>query len=207
MEEGKHLCIFGSDDIVWIRECIVAAKKMKLKGIQMEAVYVGWNNPGSSVEAIIDTIDQERLCKSLSFRRVQLFWFLLERIKRRRDKHIDDVPSKVETTLAKLVEVTGNERWALISEGGSADMLKLDVEKLKECIDLIPWWVEDVGMMGLVGAIRNALNQQQQPSGGENCSHTTQVIPYEGAGLTDKQPLCASCRRPMEKFVLYRCDQ
>ncbi|KAI3452654.1 hypothetical protein Pfo_009318 [Paulownia fortunei] len=203
VEEGKNLCIYASENLDWIREFNATMKKIKSAGIQLEVVYVGCKNPGENVKTIIDTIDQEKLCTSLTFNKVHLFWFRLERIKRSIGQQgYTTISDKIATKVAELLEFNSNEGWAVIGRGSSTEVINLDPEKLKECLYLFPFWRKNVAAVGLVGAIRSAL---EPPFAGGTCHHD-ELLPYE-EGLIEKTLICASCKRPMEKFVLYKRDE
>ncbi|KAL0327311.1 UNVERIFIED_CONTAM: E3 ubiquitin-protein ligase RGLG1 [Sesamum angustifolium] len=204
VEEGKNICIYGSSDIHWIREFNASIKKIKSAGIQLEVVYVGCKNPDENVTTIIDTIDQEKICTSLTFHKVQFFWLRLERIKRLISAYQDHMTSSDKTSkeLEEFLDFNRNENWAIIGQGSSTDVLKLDAEKLKECLDLLPLWCKNVTTMGLVGAIKSGC---EPSSAGGTCNHS-ELFPYE-EGLVNKTVICGSCKSPMEKFVLYKCEE
>lgn len=179
-------------------------KKIKSVGIQLEVVFVGCKNPGENVKNIIDTIDEENLCTSMTFNKVHLFWFRLETIKRSiaHQDHTttcDEIAAKV----AELLEFNSNHGWAVIGRGSSRDVIKLDQRMLKQCLDLFPLWRQNVAEMDLVGSIRAALEPHVV---GGTCQHNEEVIPYE-EGLIGKTLICGSCKRPMDKFVLYKCEE
>ncbi|KAK4423893.1 protein SIEVE ELEMENT OCCLUSION C [Sesamum alatum] len=200
VEEGKNICIYGSANIDWIREFNASIKKIKSAGIQLEVVYVGCKNPDENVRTIIDTIDQEKICTSLTFHKVQFFWLRLERIKRLISAHQDHTTGSDKT--AELLDFDMNGSWAMMGQGSSTDVLKLDAEKLEEWLELLPLWCKNVATMGLVGAIKSVF---EPSSGGGKCNHN-ELLPYE-EGLVDKTVICASCKSPMEKFVLYKCEE
>lgn len=205
MEEGKkNICIYGSDNLDWIRAFISKTKKIKTAaGIQFEAVYVGCKNPGEKVKSIIETIYQENLSTSLTFDKVNLFWFRLETIKRSighsdQTRNYDRILRKV----TELLDLNGDNGWAVIGRGSSDDVIKLDEEGIGECLENLSLWCENVGEMGLVGAIRSAI---EAPLGGGKCNHG-ELLPYEQR-LIGKTEICASCKCTIEKFVVYKCEE
>ncbi|KAL0408553.1 UNVERIFIED_CONTAM: E3 ubiquitin-protein ligase RGLG1 [Sesamum radiatum] len=204
VEEGRNICVYGSANIQWIRVFNASIKKIKSAGVQLEVVYVGCKNPDENVKTIIDNIDQEKICTSLTFHKVQFFWLRLERIKRWIAAYQDHMTSldKTSKKLAELLDFKTNENWAIIGQGLSTDVLKLDAGKLEECLDLLPLWCKNVTTMGLVGAIKSGF---EPSSAGAICNHT-ELLPYE-EGLVNKTVICGSCKSPMEKFVLYKCEE
>lgn len=158
-------------------------------------VYVGCKNPDENVKSIINTIDQENITTSLTFNNIHLFWIRLEAIKRSIARHRgtsngDEIAARV----SELLETNGNG-WAVIGGGSSNDAIKVDQEKLRD----FSWWSKNVAEMGLAAAINEAY------VGGGNCMHGEE-IPYE-EGLIEKMMICGSCRRPIQKFVVYKCDE
>ncbi|GFP88319.1 hypothetical protein PHJA_000975600 [Phtheirospermum japonicum] len=207
VEEGQNLCIFGSDNLEWIREINATIKKINSVGIQLEVVYVGCKNPSEkNVRTIIDIIDQEKLCSSLTLNKVNLFWFRLETIKKSIDRQ-DPISArfyKIAAEVSELLELNSNESWAVIGGGSSTDVIKIDQEKMKEFIDLFPLWSKNVAKMGLVGGIRSAFEAQNFSD--EKYCHHNEMIPFE-EGLIEDTMVCGSCKRHVDKFVLYKCDE
>ncbi|KAL0297040.1 UNVERIFIED_CONTAM: protein SIEVE ELEMENT OCCLUSION C [Sesamum radiatum] len=126
VEDGKNICIYGSSDIHWIREFNASIKKIKSAGIQLEVIYVGCKNPDENVTTIIDTIDQEKICTSLTFHKVQFFWLRLERLERLISAYQDHMTSsdKASKELAEFLDFNRNENRAIIGQGSSTDVLK-----------------------------------------------------------------------------------
>ncbi|KAL7110368.1 hypothetical protein ACP275_05G021500 [Erythranthe tilingii] len=192
VEGGKNICIYGSDNLEWIREFNSKTKKIKstiLGNIQFEPVYVGCNNPGENVKDIIETVHQENLSASLTFDKVRLFWFRLEAIKK------CNFSGKIGEEVAKLLDSNSNFGWAVIGGGSfSTDVMKLDRERVEEWFDKFPFWCKNVEETGLVEPILD----------GEKCNYH-ELVAYE-EGLIEKIVICGSCKRPIDKFVVYKCD-
>lgn len=50
VEEGRSVCIYGSDDLDWIiREFNSRMKEIKAAGLHLEVVYMGRKNPRERV--------------------------------------------------------------------------------------------------------------------------------------------------------------
>ncbi|KAL3819303.1 hypothetical protein ACJIZ3_005208 [Penstemon smallii] len=204
VEKGKNICICGSENINWIREFTSTVNKIKTSGIQLEVIYVGCNNSGKKLKTIIDTIDQEKLCISLTFTKINFFWFRLERIKKSiGNQEYTACSENFVNEIAELLDFDDKKKsWAVIGRGSSTDVIKLEGEKLKECLELFPLWCKNVAALGLVGAITSAF---APPFAAGTCDHT-ELVHYE-EGLIGTTLFCAMCKRSMEKFVLYKCEQ
>ncbi|KAL3636414.1 hypothetical protein CASFOL_020961 [Castilleja foliolosa] len=206
VDEGKNLCIFGSDNLDWIREINATIKKINSFGVQLELLYVGCKNPSEkNVNTIINIIEQEDLCNSLTLNKINLFWFRLEAIKKSigRQNPISFRLYKISTEVSELLEMKSDQDWALIGGGLSTDVIKIDREKTKEFIDLFPLWSRNVARMGLVDGIRSAFEAQN--FGDEKKCYESEMIPFE-EGLIEDTMVCGSCKGYVEKFVLYKCD-
>lgn len=103
----------------------------------------------------------------------------------------------------EMLEVENtNDGWMMIGTGASAGLQKFQGSKLIEFFDLFPVWAENVGVLGLVGAISNAF----QPSLSVKYCHQLDIVPYE-EGLIKETVICKECKRPREKFVMYECEE
>lgn len=202
VEQGRNLCIYGSDNMDWIRKLNDKIKKIRSSGIHLEAAYVGCKNPGENVRGIIHTIDQEGLSSSMTFNGVDFFWFRLETLKRSvgqqdRTSRCDEIAARVR----ELLEMESRDGWAVIGRGSSRDAVRLDLEVLEQGLESLHSWRENVTEMGLGGALTAALEARVD---GERC-RDDEVVAYE-EGLIEKTKICGSCKNPMEKFVCFKCD-
>ncbi|CAI9785123.1 unnamed protein product [Fraxinus pennsylvanica] len=187
VEEGRNLCIFGSENIDWIREFTAKMKKIKDAGIRLQLVYVGCRNSSNqTMQNILNIINQEQLSISLTSEKIHFFWFRLENIKSSiiHQENTDKIAKEV----AEFLDFGENkEGWAVLGRGSSTDVIKLSVETVAE--------------LGFLGATEETL-KTSFPS--EPCNHTD-LVPYE-EGLIERSVNCGVCKRPMKKFVVYKCD-
>nr|GMD95482.1 protein SIEVE ELEMENT OCCLUSION C [Ipomoea batatas] len=200
VEEGeKYICIYGSDDIDWIRNFNSRMDKIKRTGVQLEVIYVGWRNP---TENIIDAIRQENSSVVfLSFTKMQLFWLRMDSI--RNSVMRLGIDSNVKGEVMGLLDAVENRKqWGVIGKGSSSpEIITLHDRKLQECFDLFSEWGESVGKLGLLGAIRTAM---ESPLPSKPCYHSV-TLPYQKE-VSQETVFCSQCRRPMEKYVVYKCD-
>ncbi|KAH6805166.1 hypothetical protein C2S51_029997 [Perilla frutescens var. frutescens] len=204
VQQARNICIYGSENKGWIRKFNQKIKKIRTSGIELEVVYAGCKNPSKNVRNIIHTIDQEDLSNSMTFSTVNFFWFRLETLKRsigyqNQSTNCDEIAARVR----ELLEMDSKEGWSVIGRGGSTDVLNLDQELLDQGLEAFHLWRGNAAETGLVRALRTAL---EAPVDGERCRHEhDEVVAYE-EGLVEKTKICGSCKTPMEKFVLYKCD-
>ncbi|RVW72607.1 Protein SIEVE ELEMENT OCCLUSION C [Vitis vinifera] len=180
VHEGRNLCIYGSQNLHWIREFNSKMKEITNAGLQLEMAYVGKRNPSEHERNILATIDLEKLSGSLSFTKIHLFWRRLESMRRSvlrlgKTANTDHILGEVAALLD--MDDENGQGWAVMGSGSSMEIL------------------------GLVGAVKSAVEPPALP--GHRCQ--SRVRPF-AEGLIDETEVCNECKRPMEKFVLYKCD-
>lgn len=179
-------------------------KGVKESGLQLEVIYVGWQNPSEKLQSILDIIQLENLSSSLTFATVCFFWLRLQSMRNSIIRHkyaarCDHIFKEV----TRMLEVENtDDGWMMIGTGASAGLQRLEGSKLTEFFDLFPVWAENVGALGLVDSISNAF---QPPISVKHCNHLD-IIPYD-EGLIKDTVICKECKRPREKFVMYTCEE
>ncbi|XP_078169935.1 protein SIEVE ELEMENT OCCLUSION B-like [Carex rostrata] len=93
---------------------------------------------------------------------------------------------------------SGGHPWAVLSHG-SLDMVRFDGRKLLECLGQFATWKDTVESEGFLPALRGALEPYHTHE------HCTRLILPGDAGRIKERVVCAECKKPMEKFVLYQC--
>ncbi|CAN4124087.1 unnamed protein product [Withania somnifera] len=203
VEEGKHFCIYGSDNISWIKEFNDTLKKIKSAGIQLEAIYVGYRNPSKDATNISDISVEDNLSILLSTTKMKLFWLRLESIKKSvaRVEQAAHSSSSLEHVLRLLDACETSNDWMIIGKGSSTDVVILKGREVQECLKLLAESAKSVAKLGLLGAIRCAIGS---PLPVKPCYHS-EILPSE-EGLTEETVFCSRCMRPVEKFVVYQCN-
>ncbi|XP_058093670.1 protein SIEVE ELEMENT OCCLUSION B-like [Magnolia sinica] len=201
--EGRYTCFYGGEDMDWIKQFIAAMKSVKTetqKPIKM--VYVGKRNSKElRLKEIINEIkkvDQSGTC--FDIKKIWLFWNRLESMWHSMMQHgrtieKDNIMQEVMTMLT----YDGNDHgWAVISKG-STEMVKSHGKTILECLNKIGTWKEKINLEGFNSALKNELALY----------HTTKhcvslQLPWTIGKIIEKV-VCAECKRPMEKYILYRC--
>ncbi|KAJ4757471.1 sieve element occlusion protein [Rhynchospora pubera] len=93
---------------------------------------------------------------------------------------------------------SGGHPWAVIAHG-SLDLVRYDGRKLLECLGQFETWKDRVEFEGFLPALRGALEPYHTHE------HCTRLILPGDAGRIKERVVCAECKKPMEKFVLYQC--
>lgn len=204
VHEGRYLCIYGSQNLDWIREFNSRMKEITDSGLQVEMVYVGKRKPTEHDRNILATIDLEKLSGSLSLTKTHLFWLRLETMRRSalRLGKMANTDYILEEVAALLnMDEENDQGWAVMGSGSSLEIVRLKGERVMDCLILFSKWGPSVGKLGLLGAIRSVF-EPPVPAGHRCQSH---IMPFS-EGLMEHTMVCNECKRPLEKYVLYKCE-
>ncbi|KAK8363336.1 hypothetical protein V6Z11_A03G157800 [Gossypium hirsutum] len=199
VEEGRNICIYGSENLDWIREFNAKMKDIKDAGMQHEMIYVGKNNPGEHTKEILSIMNREIQSNLLSFTKIQLFWLRLESMRRSKSRlgnnaNTDNVLAQV----SALLDNNNDNGWAVYGKGLSTDIVRVEGDEIFRCLNLFRQWAENVGRLEFIDALRTVL---EPPLVEGPCNHT-QVVPYS-EGLVQGNMVCQNCKRLMKKFTIY----
>lgn len=200
--EGRYICLYGGEDIEWIRKFTNAAHDVaKAAGIPFGLVYVGKSNPKERVRRNTITISAEKL--SHCWQDLNLIWYFWVRIesmwqsKMQLGRSVENDP--VMQGIMSMLSLDGSEGgWALLSRG-SAEMATAKGSIFLTCLLQYDQWKEQAQQNGVVPAIRDHLKQLHTPD------HCTRLVLPGTAGRIPERVVCAECSRPMEKYVMYQC--
>ncbi|KAJ6323593.1 hypothetical protein OIU76_010986 [Salix suchowensis] len=138
VEEGRNICIYGSDNLDWIREFNAKFKVIRNAGVQLEMVYAGCKDLSEQVRRMSAVIGEELHRNLFTSTKLHFFWLRLESIRRSKLKlgqtiHSDDHILKEVSALLD----TANEGWVIIGRGNTADIARLSASeavKWFECL-------------------------------------------------------------------------
>ncbi|KAJ6898302.1 protein SIEVE ELEMENT OCCLUSION C isoform X1 [Populus alba x Populus x berolinensis] len=164
VEEGRNICIYGGDNLDWIREFNATCKVIRNAGVQLEMVYVGCKDLGEQVRRLLAIIDEELHRSLFSFTKLHFFWLRLESIRRSKLQlgqsiHSDD---HILREVSALLD-TANEGWVIIGRGNTADLVKLSASEAIKWLDRFPEWEENVATLGFVSSLRAAIDPPPPP--------------------------------------------
>ncbi|KAK8924006.1 hypothetical protein KSP39_PZI019263 [Platanthera zijinensis] len=201
IREGQFVCLYGGDDIEWIRKFTKLLKQVAHEArIPLEMVYVGKSNP-KGVKKTTAVIKAEKLSNYWEDpAMVWFFWVRLESMwhsKMQHGRSIED--DLIMEEIMQMLSFDGSdEGWAVISHG-SFDILKSHGRKLYDCLMDFETWKGSVENEGFIPALAKALLPYHTH---EHC--TRLILPGDTQQIKEKV-ICAQCKRPMDKYVLYRC--
>ena len=119
MEKGRVVCLYGGEDINWIRKFTTTAKVVvEAARIDLELIYVGKNNAKERLKKNIATINVEQLSHYWpNISSVSLFWARLESMlysKLQKTVENDYIMQEVMTMLS----FDGSDQgWAILFRG------------------------------------------------------------------------------------------
>ncbi|CAL9165348.1 unnamed protein product [Musa hybrid cultivar] len=202
VKEGRHVCLYGGEDIEWIRRFTTLMRRASQEArIPLEMVYVGKSSPRDRVKKAVTVIANEKL--SGYWQDPVMMWFFWTRLesmwysKMHHGKTIENDPI-VQEVLTMLSFDGSDDGWAVVSRG-SVEMVKAQGKMINNCLETFDKWKVRVEEEGFIPALTNALQPFHTPE------HCTRLILPGDTGRITEQVVCAECKRPMEKFVLYRC--
>ncbi|CAA7395893.1 unnamed protein product [Spirodela intermedia] len=202
VREGRTVCLYGGENIEWIRRFTTTMRRVTTEaGIPLEMVYVGKSNPKERVKKAIAVIAAEKLSGYWhDMAMIWFFWMRLESMWHSKSQHSTDVQNDhlLQEVVAMLSFDGNDEGWALVSKGGT-DMAKAQGRKIMDCLTNFDNWKASVENGDFVTALRNALVPYHDE---DHCSRL--VLPEDSRKIKD-HVICAECKRPMEKYVLYKC--
>ena len=169
--------------------------------IPIEMVYVGKSSPKDRVRKAISVIASEKLSGYWQDPvMVWFFWVRLESMwysKMQHGRTIENDPIMLEV-MTMLSFDGSDEGWAIVSRG-SMEMVKAHGKMIVDCLSQFDSWKGKVEEEGFVPALTEALLPLHTHE------HCTRLILPGDTGRIKEEVVCAECKRPMEKFVLYRC--
>ncbi|KAG2678697.1 hypothetical protein I3760_11G014000 [Carya illinoinensis] len=203
MAKGEIVCLYGGEDIDWIRKFTKSAKEVAMEAnIALDLLYVGKSNAKERVQKTNSIIDKEKLSRfwaDLTY--IWFFWTRLESMlysKMHIGKTVEKDPVMEE--VMTMLSFDGSEKgWALVVRGGEEIIARSNGEIALKTMEAFENWKDDAENIGFVPAYKEYLQKLHTP---QHCNRL--ILP----GITGEIPeriVCAECHRPMEKYFMYRC--
>ncbi|CAB4294865.1 unnamed protein product [Prunus armeniaca] len=212
--DRKYVCLYGGEDIEWIRNFTRAAKSVALEaGIPLELLYVGRSKPKEKVaKQILSIIQAENLSHALEWNTtIWYFWVRLESmwqskgqlLREQSTTHFKTDNLKNDPIMQGIISMlsfgSSDRGWAVIGIP-SADMAKANGDHmLKSLKEFTDWKIRaaDVGFTP-------ALNEHLEGVFKQAPHHCTNLI-LPATGIMPETVACAECGRLMERFSMFRC--
>ncbi|KAK4778646.1 hypothetical protein SAY86_006174 [Trapa natans] len=203
MADGKYICLYGGDNIEWIRSFTAAAKNVaKEAGIALELAYMGKNNAKERARKTAQAVVIEKL--SYTWDNPTLFWYfwtrlesmLYSKLQHGKSTENDQIMQEVMTVLS----YDGSDKgWAIFCLGMAPGIARAKGDAALESLRNYPKWEAAARRDGIVPALKGHLEETHSP---HHCSRL--ILPGLAAGVPESV-ICAECGRPMERFIMYRC--
>ncbi|KAJ4848712.1 hypothetical protein Tsubulata_042471 [Turnera subulata] len=200
--ERKYICLYGGEDIEWIRRFATTAQEVAREAnIPLEMLYVGKSNPRDKIRKNNAIITAEGLGNVLpDLTLIWFFWVRLEsmwhsKVQHNRTVENDPIMSEIMTMLS----FDGSDQgWAVIGMP-SSEMAKGKGDVIVKSFVEFDIWRGRAQEMGFMAALIDYLNQLHTP---HHCNRL--ILPGTTGGIPERV-VCAECGRAMEKFIMYRC--
>ncbi|KAL7597800.1 hypothetical protein Lser_V15G21384 [Lactuca serriola] len=202
ISEGKYICLYGGDDMEWIRKfTTLAAEIARSAGIHLEMVYVGKSGSRERTRKSSITISEENISNTWPDpTSVWYFWTRLESMLYSRTQHGKSIEN--DSILKEVLTLMGfdgsDQGWALISKG-STEMARANAEMTMTTLSEFQKWEGSVHVNGFVAALKGHMESLQTP---HHCNRL--ILPGISGGIPEVV-VCSECGKKMERFFMFRC--
>ncbi|WCJ34301.1 Protein SIEVE ELEMENT OCCLUSION B [Euphorbia peplus] len=202
MQEGRYICLYGGEDLEWIRKFTNTARAVaQAANIPLGMVYVGRSNPKERVRKNISSIIVEKL--SHYWQDLTSIWYFWVRIESMwRSKNQLGKTSENDTLMKEIMTMMSFDSseggWALFTRG-TDEMIKAKGNIFLTCLTDYTTWKDDIQQKGFMPALKDHLRTLHPEH------HCNRLILPGAAGRIPERIVCSECTRPMERYLLYKC--
>ena len=202
VKEGRFICLFGGEDIDWIRKFTSTMKEVvKGEGIGLEMIYVGKKHT--------ETIIKENLTKCWDELKIRRFQTRLESIwysKMLNGRSIAN-DTVLKDVMILLSSDGSGQGWKMVGHG-SKDMITLNGKMSMDCLLQFKKLKVNITRENLFSTMNNVIKEVKSITSKDgvhkHCNHI--VLPNtSGIDIVQEKMVCVDCNRPMEKYVMYKC--
>ncbi|KAH6805165.1 hypothetical protein C2S51_029996 [Perilla frutescens var. frutescens] len=202
---NKVICLYGGEDIVWIRNFTQASRTAaRALGVTLEMLYVGKRNPKEKVRQCHDIISREGLSQIFSTEYYDYVWYFWERLasmwnsKKQIGQTVEnDIIMK---GILDLLTFDSSEKgWAVFSRG-NYDITMGIGEKVLPVIERYADWAIEVDHPDKFVPVLDKHLRGYHPE-----HHCHRLILPGQAGYIPETVVCTECGKMMDKYVMYRC--
>ncbi|TXG54755.1 hypothetical protein EZV62_020011 [Acer yangbiense] len=203
MNEGRYICLYGGEDMDWIRKFTTTANAVaQAAGISLGMVYVGKSNPKERVRRNNATITEENL--SHCWQDLTSIWYFWVRIasmwhsKNQLGKTVEN--DHVMNEIMTMLSFDGSEGgWAVLARGNS-ELVRAKGGLFLTCLqDYEKHWREPARQKGVIPALQDHLNQLHTPH------HCNRFVLPGTAGSIPENVVCSECGKSMQRYIMYQC--
>ncbi|KAK6920603.1 Sieve element occlusion, C-terminal [Dillenia turbinata] len=199
----KFICLYGGEDIEWIRKFTITVKKVAASaGIDLELIYMGKSNSKErtrKINAIVTAENLSHCLPDLTF--LWFFWTRLESMLYSKMQHGKTIENdRIMQEVMTILSFDGSDQgWAVICKGSAPEMARAKGDLMFTCFSEFETWRGKAEEKGFLQAVIDHLTHLHTP---QHCNRL--ILP----GINGNIPeivVCAECGRPMEKYFMYRC--
>lgn len=202
MAEGMIVCLYGGEDIEWIRKFTTKAQVVANSAkIKLEIFYLGKSKSKEKVRKNNEIIKKDHLSRFLEDPTFTwFFWTRLESMLYSKLQHGKTVENdQIMPEVMTMLSFDGSEQgWALVY-GAPGEMARAKGDIALKGLEQFEEWKQEAAQIGFVPALKNRLQLLHLP---QHCNRL--ILPGLNGGIPETV-VCAECARPMEKFFMYRC--
>ncbi|KDP46383.1 hypothetical protein JCGZ_10223 [Jatropha curcas] len=202
MQEGRYICLYGGEDMEWIRKFTNTARAVaQSAGIPLGMVYVGKSNPKERVRRNIATIIVEKLSHYWQdLTSIWYFWVRIESMWRSKNQ-LGRTPENdpIMKEIMTMLSFDGSDGgWAIFTRG-SDEIVRAKGNIFLTCLANYSAWKDQIQQKGFMPTLK----EQLYLSAPEH--HCNRLVLPGAAGMIPERIVCSDCGRSMEKFIMYRC--
>ncbi|XP_008239602.1 PREDICTED: protein SIEVE ELEMENT OCCLUSION B-like [Prunus mume] len=203
IEKGKYICLYGGDDLEWIRKFTVRAKVVAgLAGISLELLYVGRSTATRErirkVNKVIETENLSRFWPDYTSN--WFFWSRMDSMRCSKAKHHKTVKNdEILKEVMTLLSYDGSGGGWVMVWRGSNETARANGPLTLLTLDDFEAWKNEAAKSGFVPTLKDELKRRHTP---DHCIRL--IIPGFGPDIPDRVE-CPDCGREMEKFLKIRC--
>ncbi|KAE8665022.1 myosin heavy chain kinase B-like [Hibiscus syriacus] len=204
--KGKVICLYGGEDMDWIRKFTTAAKAVaRAANIELEMLYMGKSNPREQVRRNMTAIKLENISHTLpDISLVWFFWARLESMWHSRAQHGMTVQNDlIMQEILTMLGFDGNDRgWAVISREAD-EMTRAKADTALKSLEEYKAWATASAEKGFVPALNDYIKSLQTE---HHCNCL--ILPGISAaaiGSFNERVVCVDCGKPMEVLLMLRC--
>lgn len=204
-EQGSYICLYGGEDLDWIRKFTNAAKNVaKVANIPLGMIYLGKSKAKERVRRIAGTITSENL--SHCWKDPTFFWFFWARLESMLHSKLQHGMSTendpVMHEIMTILSYDGSDQgWAIFCHAAGPTMARAKAKNVLDSMVEFNDWSPDIDEKGFIPALQEHLRRKEMDSP-HHCSRL--ILPGIDGGIPERV-VCAECGRVMEKFIMYRC--
>ncbi|BBH03745.1 hypothetical protein Prudu_014695, partial [Prunus dulcis] len=191
IEKGKYICLYGGDDLEWIRKFTVRAKVVAgLAGISLELLYVGRSTATRErirkVNKVIETENLSRFWPDYTSN--WFFWSRMDSMRCSKAKHHRTVENdEILKEVMTLLSYDGSDQGWVMVWRGSNETARANGQLTLHTLDEFEAWKNKAAESGFVPTLSDELKRRHKP---QHC--TRLIIPGFGPDIPDRVE-CAEC--------------